>query len=176
MLKSMNKTPKVLLYDLETSPRLTYNWGEYEQNALGVKEESYILCYSYKWLDEKKTHVVSLDDFPLYKKDKSNDRELVKKLHELQDSADVIIGHNSGSFDDKWSNKQFINHGLPPVSPYVSIDTLKMARRFFRFDSNALGKLGVLKPVIIVLVIPIMAIVTLKAEAIPTTKRTATPQ
>jgi len=141
--KSEGTQPKTVLYDIETSPRLVWVWDEYEQNVIQVEQESYILCFSYKLLGEKKTHVVSLNDFPLYKKDKKNDRELVKKLHEIQDSSDVVIGHNSDRFDNKWSNRQFLKHGLGPVAPFQSIDTLKLARRFFRFHSNALGKLGV---------------------------------
>lgn len=138
----MNKTPSVLLYDLETSPRKVWVWAEYEQSVLRVAEESYILCFAYKWLGESETHVVSLNDFPGYKRSKKNDKDLVKRLYELIDEADIVIGQNSDRFDNKWANKQFIKHGLSPISPYKSIDTLKIAKKHFRFDSNKLGRLG----------------------------------
>lgn len=135
-------SPKILLYDLETAPILGYTWGMYEQNILKVVEESYILCFAYKWLGEKNTNIVSLDDFPSYKRNKKDDKALVKKLHELMDESDILIAQNGDRFDQKWSNKRFIKHGLKPVSPYKSIDTLKVARKHFRFDGNNLDRLG----------------------------------
>jgi len=139
---SENKNVRILLYDLETTPLLVYTWGMWEQNVLEVVEESYILCFAYKWLGEKKTHVVSLPDFPLYGRDRKNDLHLVKNLHALMSEADIVVGQNSNSFDNKWANKQFIKHKLDPVSPYASIDTLRVARKHFRFDSNKLDRLG----------------------------------
>ena len=133
--------PKVLLFDLETTPILVYTWGTYKQNVLKIVEDPYILCFGYKWLNGK-TKTVSLKDYKRYKVDKKNDKDLVVKLHELLDEADIVIAHNGDRFDIKWANKQFIKHGLKPVSPYRTIDTLKVARRYFRFDSNRLDDLG----------------------------------
>lgn len=141
-METSDNSPKILLYDLETTPILAYVWGMWEQNVLEVVEDPYILCFSYKWLGEEETHVVSLRDFPNYKRNKKTDKNLVKKLHELLDEADIVIGQNSDRFDNKWSNKQFVKHGLDPVSPFRSIDTLKIARKHFRFDSNSLDRLG----------------------------------
>jgi hypothetical protein len=136
------KSARILLYDLETAPRLGYVWGEYEQNVLEVVEESYILCVSYKWLGEKRAKVVALPDFNLYKSEPKNDYEVVKFLWRLLDDADYLIGHNADSFDNLWASKQFIRHGMLPPSPSTWIDTKKIAKRYFRFDSNGLDKLG----------------------------------
>lgn len=135
------KKAKVLLYDLETSPRLVYVWGEYEQNVLQVKKESYILCFAYKWLGDKTTKVIALPDFKRYNRDKEDDLDVVKVLHSLQEEADICIGQNSDRFDNKWSNKQFLKHGLQPVY-YKSVDTLKIAKKYFNFPSNRLDSLG----------------------------------
>lgn len=134
--------PKILLVDLETSPLVSFNWGIYEQNAIKVVKEWHILCFAYKWLDGGATKVVSLPDFPMYKKNKDNDKEVVKKLHELFDEADIILAQNGDSFDIKKSNARFIYHGFSPPSQYKTIDTLKIARRNFKFTSNKLGDLG----------------------------------
>lgn len=139
----MNEKPRILLYDLETSPYQIEAWGTYQTDALRIVRESYILCVAYKWLGEKTTHVVALPDFKKqYKKDRENDRELIKKLHGLFDEADIIIAHNGDKFDQKRSQGRFLRHKLPPPSPYRSIDTLKVARKYFALPSNRLDSLG----------------------------------
>lgn len=136
------QTARILIYDIETSPNLGYIWGKYEQNVLAFEQEWYILCFAYKWLGEKKTHVVALPDFKLYKKEPTNDYEVVKRLHELFDEADVIIAHNGDKFDQKKSQARMIVHGMQPPSPYRQIDTMKVARKYFNFNSNKLNDLG----------------------------------
>lgn len=133
---------KILLYDIETTPNLAYVWGKYEQNVIAYEEEWHILCFAYKWLDEKRTHVVSLPDFPLYAKEPDNDREVVKRLQELFTEADVVIAHNGNSFDQKKSQARMMVHGLAPPTPYRQIDTKVVARRYANFNSNKLGDLG----------------------------------
>lgn len=134
--------PKILFVDLEVSPLVSFTWGVWDQNVIKVVQEWHILCFAYKWLDGKPTKVVALPDFPIYKKDKKNDIEVVKKLWELFDEADVIVGQNGDAFDIKKSNARFIFHGMTPPSPYKTIDTLKVARKNFKFTSNRLGELG----------------------------------
>lgn len=133
---------KILIYDIETSPNLSYVWGKWQQDVIEYKEEWYILCFAYKWLGEKKTHVVSLPDFRLYKKEPHNDREVVKKLHELFSEADVIVAHNGNSFDQKKSQARMLYHGFPPPSPYKQIDTKNVARKYFNMNSNKLDDIG----------------------------------
>lgn len=101
-----------------------------------------MLSFAYKWLNEKKIHVVGLDDFPAYERNKENDKPLVQALWKVVDEADIIIGHNLNKFDIRKANARFIEHGLRPPSPYKTIDTLPIARKIFRFDSNHLDDLG----------------------------------
>lgn len=135
---------KVLLYDIETAPNLIHTWGIYEQTALEVVRPWYILCFAYKWLDEATTHVVSLPDFEkAYKKDPENDFFVVNRLYELFNEADIIIAHNGNNFDQKKVSARFLVHGFDPPTYYRQIDTLKEARKHFKFDSNKLNDLGV---------------------------------
>ena len=60
----------------------------------------------------------------------------------LLDKADVVIAHNGDSFDIKKTNTRFAIHGMKPPSPYKSIDTKKLAKKYFKFDSNKLDDLG----------------------------------
>jgi hypothetical protein len=131
----MKNKNKILLIDLETSPTLGYVWQLWEANCLKVVKPWKILCFAYKWFGDSKTHVVSL---PMVK----NEKELVKRLWSVFNEADIIIAHNGDKFDVKKSYAKFIEHGLTPPMPFKTIDTLKVARRYFKFDSNRLDALG----------------------------------
>lgn len=130
------------MFDIETAPNLAYVWGLFEQDIISVKTHWYMISFSYKWLGEKKIHAYSLPDFPIYKKDKENDKELCKKLWELFNEADIVVAHNGQAFDVKKSQGKFLQHGFPPPQPFKQVDTLKVARKYFKFDSNKLDSLG----------------------------------
>ena len=134
--------PRILIYDIETSPIISYNWGIWEQNAIEVIEDWQILCFAYKWLDEKKTHIVSQDEFKGFKPGVNDDTKVVQKLRELFDEADVVVAHNGDSFDQKKSQARMLVRGLEPPSPYRQIDTKKVAKKYAKFTSNKLDDLG----------------------------------
>lgn len=142
VVRNMQSKPKILLFDIETMANLVYVWGKYEQDVIAYKRHWYMLSFAYKWLDDKKTFCLSLPDFSLYKKEKDNDRELVKALWKLFDEADIIIAHNGNSFDIKKANARFIKHKLPPPTPYKMIDTKLVAKKYLKMDSNKLDDLG----------------------------------
>ena len=139
--KKLSNRPKVLFYDIETAPSLGYTWAKYEQDVIEFKREWYILSFAYKWQGGS-VKVVALPDFPGYKKNPEDDTALVKALWELFDQADMTIAHNNKGFDHKKSNTRFIEVGLTPPSPYKVVDTLQVARKYFKFNSNKLDDLG----------------------------------
>lgn len=136
------KKPRVLLFDIETAPMLAWTWERFETNVIGVVSETYMLCFAYKWLGEHRVHTCALPDYPGYPKDRTNDGKLVRDLWRVMDEADIVIAHNGDSFDIKKVNARFLVHGLNAPDPFKSVDTLKVARRHFRFDSNKLNDLG----------------------------------
>jgi len=131
------KKQKILIYDIETFPNLAYVWGKYEQNVLSYVKEWDLASFAYKWLGEKKVHVIS-------RKRGSSDLSLTKKLWKILDEADIVIAHNGDAFDNKKAHAKFVEHGLMPPTPYHSIDTRKVAKRYFNFNSNSLQDLGIL--------------------------------
>lgn len=134
---------KIVFLDLETAPSLGWTWGpKWETSIIDFKKDWYLLSFSYKWADEKKTYVKCLADYPEFKKNMENDKVLVKDLWNIFDSADIVVAHNASSFDVKKANTRFITHGLHPPSPYKVVDTLRIARKVFKFDSNKLDDLG----------------------------------
>ena len=142
-MKVKNNSPRVLLFDIETTPIIGYTWGLWEQNVVKVIEEWNMLSFSYKWLGEKEIHCISLPQFKsAYKKNKSDDKQLCVELRNLFDEADVVIAHNGDEFDIKKANARFLINGINPPSPYLSIDTKKVAKKYFKFDSNSLKDLA----------------------------------
>lgn len=134
---------KIALFDIETAPALGYFFDLWKEgNIVSVKDDWYILSYSVKWLDKKQVHTKCLIDYPSFKKRKEDDRALVKDLWKIFDTADILIAHNGDRFDVRKANARFVAQGLKPPSPYRTIDTLKIARRHFKFDSNRLDSLG----------------------------------
>jgi len=135
--------PKILIYDLEVTPILGYTYGLYDTNVIEIVRESYIMCFSYRWLGENKTYNIALTDFPArYKLNPHDDIDVVKALHKLLDEADIVVAHNANRFDNKVSTGRFLTHNLLPPSPYFTVDTLTVARGKAKFSSNALDKLG----------------------------------
>lgn len=134
---------KILIWDLETSPALTYTWGLYGQNIAHeyVVEPWSILCVAYKDLGGSKVNTISVFD-----KDNNNtsldyrdDYLLCKKLREIVSSADILVAHNGDSFDLKMFNTRLIYHGLEPVSPYIlTVDTKREAKRVLRAPSHSM--------------------------------------
>lgn len=129
--------PRILFFDIETSPNLGYTWSKWEVNVIEFVKEWELLSFAYKWQGDKDVHCLARPDF----KDKT-ELSLVKALHRLLDEADVVVGHNSDQFDNKKAKAKFVEHNLPPVSPFTSIDTKKMAKGSFQFNSNSLNDLG----------------------------------
>lgn len=133
--------PRILVYDIENMGICGWTWGIYEQNVIHVEHDQHLLCLAYKWLGESKVHTIALPDFKLYKKEPHNDLELAKKFWDVLDEADIVIGHNSKSFDDKMVMSMFMRHKIPPPSPFAQVDT-KQGARVGRFASNKLDDLG----------------------------------
>lgn len=120
---------------------MAYVWGKYEQDVIEYHKEWYMIAFCAKWLGGK-TIVRGLDDYLGYKPYSEDDSKLVKELWELFNEADIIIAHNGDKFDIRKSNTRFIENGLTPPSPYKTIDTKKIAKRYFGFNSNNLDDLG----------------------------------
>lgn len=137
------KKPRIAFYDLENAPSLGWYYDRYKEgNIVADEQDWFMLSFAWQWADEKKVHCKALCDYPGYSKNKTDDSHLIKDLHKLFDEADILIAHNGDRFDRRKSNSRFLGCGLPPPSPYKTIDTLKVARRQFMQGSNSLQSLG----------------------------------
>lgn len=131
------KKPRILVYDIETSPNLAYVWGKYEQNVIEYVKEWEILSVSWKWLGDKNPHVKTQSNYRSI-----GDLGLCKTILELFNKADIVVAHNGDKFDQKKVRARLVYWDLEPPAPFVSIDTCKVAKKYFKFNSNKLDDLG----------------------------------
>lgn len=128
------REPKILVLDIETAPLLVRTYGLWNQNiSTGfIQKDWYMLSFAAKWYGKKKMY---------YKDTRStheDDLEVSKLAHKMMCEADILVGHNVDRFDIKKLNTRFIKHDLPPIGSKQTIDTLKIAKKYFKFTSNKL--------------------------------------
>ena len=136
-----HKGVKILLFDIETAPMKAYIWGLWKQNIAWdhVTSDWFIICWAAKWLDSPDIYSGCVSPVEALNEDDSN---ILKPLWKLLDEADVVIGHNSDSFDIPRLNSRFVLNGMVPPSPYYKVDTWKVAKKEFAFTSNKLDALA----------------------------------
>lgn len=134
---------KILLLDLETTPNLSYTWGgKREVNVIEFLKEGHMISFAWKWLGESKVNCLSMPMFGTYKTAPENNKLLTLELKKLYEKADMVVGHNLVAFDDKVANTNFIDNNILPPKPHRTTDTLKLARKYFKFGSNSLKDLA----------------------------------
>lgn len=128
----VQKEPKILIFDIETSPLTVYTWGLWNQNiSLGqILEDWYVICWSAKWLNEDKILNALGERF--------EEADVISELWEMLDQADIVVAHNAKKFDVKKMNAKFIEYDLGQPSYYKVVDTLQIAKGNFAFTSNKL--------------------------------------
>lgn len=122
---------KILALDIETSPNLVYVWGLWDQNVglNQIVEQTRMLCWAAKWVGKKRVHFGSVHH--------DGRRQMVERIHALLDEADAVLHYNGTRFDIPHLNREFLQEGLEPPSPYEQIDLLTTVRRF-KFPSAKL--------------------------------------
>lgn len=130
-----NKT-KILYLDIETAPNIGWFWGCSFKTSITPEQiikERFIIMVSYKWKGNKKVHNLSVNLRDM------SDKKVLSKLAKVLEKADLVVTHNGDRFDLKWINTRMLYHGLQPIQQYKSEDTLKIAKKYFNFQSNRLN-------------------------------------
>lgn len=130
---------KILLFDIETSPATALVWGgrKYEVDILKFVKNWEVMSVAWKYLGEKKTYCLTAPECG-----GKDDKRLVREIHKLLTSADIVVGHNAISFDIKKIRARAVFHGMEPIHELSVIDTKRVAKSHFGFDSNSLDDLG----------------------------------
>ena len=141
-LSDLTVLPKILLFDIETTPMPVWVWDfgkQYVPPTNLVKDEDnkqrvwHVLSWAAKWLYDDNV----MSDIVTPKESiNRDDSRVLNSIWKILDEADIVIAHNGDRFDLRKLNARFILNDMPPPSPYKSIDTLKIARKEFAFSSN----------------------------------------
>jgi hypothetical protein len=132
-----------LYFDIESAPNIGFFWKSGFKLQIGpqnIIKERAIICICYKWEEEKEAHFLTWDS-------KQSDKKMLQQFAKVLNSADEIIGHNGDRFDLPWVRTRCLKYGIEMYPKYITIDTLKIARSKFNFNSNKLdyiaGYLGI---------------------------------
>lgn len=137
IIADKNRPKRRLFFDLEVSANIVFSWRighNIDLSPDNIIQERAIICACYKWEGEDKVYSL--------KWNRGDDKELLEKFSKVIDSADEVITQNGDAFDIKWLRTRCIYHGIPVSPKFNSIDTLKMARSGFKFNSNKLDYMG----------------------------------
>jgi DNA polymerase elongation subunit (family B) len=128
---------KILALDIETSPNLVYTWGLFDQNVglNQIVEQGSVLCFAAKWVGKPGVFFHSVWG--------DGREEMLAQAHALLDEADVVMHYNGNRFDIPHLNREFVQEGLAPPSPFANIDLYSVVRRRFKFQSNRLENVAV---------------------------------
>ena len=134
------QVPKVLLIDIEMFPMEVYAWGIHDQNIPinMIKQRTTMASWAAKWLGKAQ---VFYDDVSKQKSIR-NDKPISKSLQSLINQADIIVAHNL-PFDKKKSEGRAMVNRLQPTKKLDGICTLKIAKKYFKLDSNKLESLAI---------------------------------
>ena len=133
----VNRPKKRLFFDLEVSANIVFSWRIGRDVSLSpddIIKERAIICACYKWEGDDKVYSLEWN--------KGDDKDLLLKFSKVINSADEVITQNGDAFDIKWLRARCIYHDIPVSPKFNSIDTLKMARSGFKFNSNKLDYMG----------------------------------
>jgi DNA polymerase elongation subunit (family B) len=140
--------PKILLWDIETMKMRiemdTYSLKQFSKylRYQDITRPVTIFCVAWQWLGQPIVSSTSvLNDPERFEKCHWDDYHVVKTIHQLIEEADILIAHNGDNFDWKVFNARCLYHGFEPVKKPLMIDTLKIARKEFKVESNTLGYL-----------------------------------
>lgn len=137
-LPELNKSPKILIFDIETAPILAHVWGLFDQNVglNQIETDWHVLSWAAKWLGDSPSKVMYQDQRNA--RNVTNDKKILESIRDLLDQADLVVTQNGVKFDSKKLNARFLYHEIDSPSSYRHRDTLKMAKKHFNFTSYKL--------------------------------------
>lgn len=121
---------KLLHIDIETYPSKYYIWDPRTRYVTTDKlaEAGYTACWSAKW---------HKDDYVYFDAEWLSD-DYIQQIHKMLDEADAVVHYNGRKFDVPTLNREFLELGLTPPSPYHQIDLYQTVKKEFNFLYNKL--------------------------------------
>jgi DNA polymerase elongation subunit (family B) len=123
---------KILAWDIELTPMTVYSWSLWPNfiTIQQIEKPQEVMCFGARWYGKNQVIFKSTHHH--------GKQEMLETIHALLDEADAVMSWNGASFDTKHINREFIENGMAPPSPYIEIDLMRVAKRKFKFASNKL--------------------------------------
>jgi DNA polymerase elongation subunit (family B) len=130
--------PRILAWDIETSPHAGYVWGLWNQN-IGLSQiikPGGMISFSARWVDEPKStttfeHVSGSTETAVIE----SRGKMLGSLYSLLDEADGLVSWNGKKFDTRRANAEFIKLGWRPYSEAKEIDLMRAVKKVADFPS-----------------------------------------
>jgi len=129
------KEPRIMIYDIETSLVKAWLFWTGEQyirhdQLIGVPK---IISVCYKWYGEEKVHKLTWDD--------GDDKVLVQDFVKAYNSADMVVGINNNSFDNKIVTARAMKYDLFINTQMKSFDVQRKFRSLIKIPSYSMAYL-----------------------------------
>jgi uncharacterized protein YprB with RNaseH-like and TPR domain len=124
-LHTINDERKILLWDIECGD-LDADWDR-------------ILCIGYKWFGRPgRPKIVSIRDYPGWKRNPYNDRRVVADFVKVFEGADIHVTHNGTLFDVPYLKARMLYNRLGYLPKVAHVDTRFVARSNLKISSRSL--------------------------------------
>ena len=120
--------PKILVFDIETT-HLKPDFGT-------------VLAIGYKWYGTGKTTVLSVMDYPGFKKDATDDRGLIAAFAEQLEQADIIVTYFGKGFDKPYLQSKMLEYGLGVFPNMAHVDLFFAVKSNMALSRKSLGNVG----------------------------------
>lgn len=136
MTKNITNPSKILVYDIETCQIPAKVWwaGKQYINYKQLLGETKIITVAWKWLGDDSVSHLAWDK-------NHSDEKLMEEFLKVYNKADMVIGYNNDSFDNRLVNTRAMKYGLEVNTFVRSFDIMKESKRLFRLPSYALAYL-----------------------------------
>ncbi len=140
----MTSQPKVLYFDIETSPMIVpvFRLGKQRVDHSQILKREQVICISWAWNDGRVLHkTFDLKKYDWNLKDDDADFVLIRDFSKEVAKADVVVAHNGAWFDISKLKSRIVKYKLPPLTPVLIDDTYQKTKGI-GFTSHKLDDIG----------------------------------
>lgn len=121
--QEQGKFPRIVTLDIETTFALAevFRTGEQRIDIKRIVEPSQISMIGIKHYQQKKAQILSARTLGYV--------GMLNAMWTVLDEAEIIITFNGNSFDIPWIMGAFMEAGITPPSPFISIDLYRVSKR-----------------------------------------------
>ena len=136
------RKPRILFLDIESLTDLKAvmevfpSLSDYPGLTLKASHNS-IICFGYKWLDEK-AKCIKAWDYRGWRKNVNDDKLLVRDAMKIVNEADVIVTYNGKGFDAKFLLTRLVKNGYRPQELPIHVDMKNVVKKNFFLLNNRL--------------------------------------